>query len=211
MKNLIILLVAFFCFESFAAKNYIVGTQKVTFRTGPGTDNKIIKMLVSDDTVTVLEVGETWTKVTNTDGAEGYVLNRFLTKDVPVALKYKWLRGQFEKQKNTIEALKTTKKELALKTKGLETQLSNTSTALDETKKELDELKVGSADYIGLKTKYDTTVKTLSSQTNKVETLESQISIYYIKWFLAGSGVLVLGWLLGLMSRKKKSYSGISL
>ena len=47
----------------FAAKSYISGVQKVTFRSGPGKTNKIIKMIESDAAVTVLEEGEEWTKV----------------------------------------------------------------------------------------------------------------------------------------------------
>jgi len=211
MKNVIILFVALFSLSAFAAKSYISGVQKVTFRTGPGTDNKIIKMLATDQAITVMEAGETWTKVKDGEGNEGYVLNRFITTETPAILKYKWMKSKFEKQKKNMEVLAGNKGELGVQVKELQTKLANTTAALEQVTKEYEELKTGSADYIGLKTKYDSTVKTLTAQNNKVDTLESQISVYYIKWFLAGSGVLVLGWILGLISRKKKNYSSIRL
>lgn len=211
MKKIIILGLYLASLGTFAASNYITGIQKVTFRTGPGTDNKIIRMLETDSKVEVLESGETWTKVKDTQGDEGYVLSRFLNKSTPYKLRFDWLKKKHEKLQARDDERKVKNQELIAELKRLQEELVSLKSNLENTEKSFDELKDGSADYIGLKANYDKTVKKLSEQSKKVKDLESKISIYYIKWFLAGGGVLLLGWIIGLMSRKKKSYSGLRL
>lgn len=196
--------------NAYAERNYISGVQKITFRTGPGTDNKIIKMLETHTKVELVEAKETWSKIKDADGNEGYVLNRFLTKDVPYTLRYKWLKSKHDKLQESFDKKKISYNELKTKLAETETKLKEVAETLAKVQAEYTSLKEGSADYIGLKAKYDETVKSLTEQSAKVEKLESSISVYYIKWFLAGSGVLFLGWVIGLFSRKKKSYSGLS-
>ncbi|MFT6633626.1 MAG: SH3 domain protein [Bacteriovoracaceae bacterium] len=211
MKVLLALTIALVSINSIAATNYITGVQKVTFRTGPGTDNKIIRMLETDSKVETMEVGETWTKVKDANGDEGFVLSRFLVKDTPYKFRYEWLKNQHEKLKEKYAEVSKRNGEYDKELTGLKTELDTAKGELSSTAQSYTELKEGSTDFIGLKKKYDSTLKNLNAQTAKVEDLESKISIYYIKWFLAGGGVLFLGWLIGLMSRKKKSYSGLSL
>lgn len=194
-----------------AEVNYISGVQKVTFRTGPGRDNKIIKMVETDSKITVLETGEKWTKVKVDSGEEGYILNRFLTKDVPFKNKYLWIKGKYEKLQETQAGLKDKMTSTNSDLTGIKAELEETKKQLLDVQTKYDELKTGSADYIGLKSKYDSTIQSLTAQTAKVKTLESKISTYYIKWFIAGASVLFLGWLIGLISRKKKNYSSIRL
>jgi SH3 domain protein len=109
------------------------------------------------------------------------------------------------------ESLNLTKNDLNTQAGTVKKELDEVKEQLASTKKLYDELKLGAANYISLKTKYDSMLSSLGAQTKKVKSLESKISVYYIKWFLAGGGVLFLGWIIGLMSRKKKSYSGLSL
>ena len=48
---------------SWAEKAYVTDSLKVTFRTGPSTENKIVSMLSSGQPVEVLESQEKWTHV----------------------------------------------------------------------------------------------------------------------------------------------------
>jgi SH3 domain protein len=196
---------------AFGQKSYISSLQKVTFRTGPGTDNKIIRMILSDEKITILEAGEKWAKITDKSGTEGYVLNRFLSKDTPYSVRYTWLKSKFDKlelKNNTIsKALKDIKTQL----KETNSSLQTSENSLKEVNGSYEDLKAGSAEFLSLKKKYDQTLYQLKLKTNKVVELESKVNTHYIKWFLAGGGVLLLGWLIGLISRKKKGYSsGIS-
>ncbi len=197
--------------SAIAQNRYVDGIQKVTFRTGPGTDNKIIKMVETNQKLTLIEEGEKWSKVKDSDGDEGYILNRFLTKDVPATLKYEYQKNQNKKLTEKNDELNETINKLKQELAASQTELTTTKTKLDKTQSNFTELKEGASDYIGLKERYDNTVIELERQTERVSQLEAQVNTYYIKWFLAGGGVLFLGWLIGLISRKKKYQSGIRL
>lgn len=207
MKILIVLILSMTAISASAQRRYIDGIQKITFRTGPGTDNKIIRMLETNAKVTLLEEGEKWSKIKDAEGDEGYVLNRFITKQVPFVLQFKWMKSEYDKLKEKNEELTQTITTLKTELKDTKGKLSETETSLQSTQMNFEELKTGSADYIGLKKEYDMTVEKLKSQTRRVKKLEDQVDTYYIKWFLAGGSVLFLGWLIGLISRKKKRYT----
>lgn len=194
------------------AKHYIAGAKRVTFRIGPGTENKIISMLEEDTAVTVLEEGEAWTKV-KSDGNEGYVMNRFLTKEIPWSVKYKWLAGQHSKLKEELANLKAKEDELNQTLGEAKRELASTKENLENTSSEFQELKSGSAQYLELKAKYDETSKELAGSNKEVALLKEKLSLYYFSWFLAGAGILLLGWMIGYFSKKKKGRygGGISL
>lgn len=197
--------------SAIAQTRYVDGIQKVTFRTGAGTDNKIIKMVETNEKMTLVEEGDTWSKVKDSQGDEGYILNRFLTKDVPATLKYEYQKNKNKKLSEKNDELNQTIDKLKQDLAATQTELTTTKTNLDKTQNNFTELKAGASDYIGLKERYDNTVAELDKQTERVAQLEAQVNTYYIKWFLAGGGVLFLGWLIGLISRKKKYQSGIRL
>lgn len=195
----------------FAASQYISGVQRITFRTGPGTDNKIIKMLASDSEIQLIEEGETWSKIKDSEGVEGYVLNRFISNEVPASVKLDYIKKQYDKLKDKKKTATEQSDELEKKLKEANKELAQIREELEKTQNEFQELKDGSTNYIELKNKYDQATLSLESKTKRVLELESQINLYYIKWFLAGGGVLLLGWIIGLISRKKKNYSSLKL
>ena len=199
-------------FQTAVAKQYIAGVQKITFRTGPGTENKIISMMEADTPVTLLEHGEEWSKVKDNQGNEGYVMTRFLTKETPYILRYRWLRGQKEKLEKELAKLKEEKESLTANFSQTQRELASTKENLETTHESFEELKSGSAEYLELKTKYEKAALTLENQSDKVAALEEMLSLYYFTWFLAGAGVLLFGWLIGFLTRKnKRNYSGIKL
>ena len=71
-----------------------------------------------------------------------------------------------------------------------------------------DKLKAGSAEYIALKEKYKTVSEQLAVQTKRADTLDEELKAIeinqYIKWFLAGSGVLLVGFIVGFSSRRQR-------
>lgn len=195
MKHILLTIAVFFTFEAMAKKNYISGTQRVTFRSGPSVDNKVLKTLASDEAVEVLSQGDQWSKVKDNTGAEGFILNRFLTADTPYALRFNWLKSQNDKLKESFEELKTKSSEQAI-------ELNRLSQVELDYKK----LQADSSEYLTLKRKYDQALIDAEANKTKVEELSSQVSTVYIWWFLAGAGVLLFGWILGAIGRKKKGY-----
>lgn len=202
-------LIAFAFGQSAFAKHYISGAKKVTFRTGPGTDNKIMGMLIEDEAVTVLEAGEQWSKVRNQEKKEGFVMNRFLSTEIPYSVKYKWLSGQHKKLKEELEALKASKEELNQNLGEAKRELASTKESLEQTSDNFAELKSGASEYLELKQRFEQATATLEGANQEVAILKEKLSLYYFTWFLAGAGVLLLGWLIGFFSKKKKrGYGG---
>lgn len=200
MKINIFLITLILSTVAIAKKNYITSPQSVTFRSGPSVDNKIIKMIPSEDAVEVIEIGDEWSKVSDSSGTEGYVLNRFLTSEIPYSLRFKWLKSQMDK-------LKTESDDLSEKNK----KLANNVEELKKIEQEYIDLKAGSAEYLALKQKHENLIEASSKFENKISHLESRVTTIYIYWFLAGAGVFLLGWIVGIIGRKKRSQSSIRL
>lgn len=210
MKTLLILTLLLSA-TAFAKNTYISNLQKITFRTGPGTSNKIIRMIEANEKVTVLEQVDDWSKIKDKEGVEGYVMARFVTDEIPYVNRYKWLKKKYDRLQEKMAKIEESNKTLNESLKTTQGELTSAQTQLSDTSKSFEDLKTGSADYIGLKKKFESTVKELGVQNTRVKELEAHVSIYYIQWFLAGGGVLFFGWLIGMLSRKKKYSSSIKL
>jgi len=74
-------------------------------------------------------------------------------------------------------------------------------------------LKKESKDFLNIKTKYDKTSKQLAEQSERVEKLEAEISRLgwnqNIRWFLGGAGVLLLGYIIGFFSKRRRRRSSL--
>jgi SH3 domain protein len=71
-----------------------------------------------------------------------------------------------------------------------------------------DALKAEAAEFLTLKTNYERAASELAEQTEKAKQLEEQLSSLemntYIKWFLAGSGVLIIGFIIGFSTKRQR-------
>jgi SH3 domain protein len=92
--------------------------------------------------------------------------------------------------------------------KKLKSSSAGSEKALKKLRTDYDKLKAGSADYIELKEKYKTVSGQLSEQTKRADALDEDLRAIeinqYIKWFLAGSGVLLVGFIVGFSARRQR-------
>ena len=92
--------------------------------------------------------------------------------------------------------------------KQLKSDLEKNEKALKQLSTDYDKLKAGSAEYIELKGKYQTVSGQLAEQTKRADTLDEELRAIemnqYIKWFLAGSGVLLVGFIVGFSARRQR-------
>jgi SH3 domain protein len=208
LKRLVLIgiCLTFFSAAGFAETMYVSDKLKVTVRSGPGTEYKILDIAESGDRVEILETGEDWTLVRLANGKEGYITTRYLVPDPTYAIRFDQLQAKHKSL--TQQAADLLEENTRLK--GENQQLSS---ALDETEKSLkklddayQELKAGSAEFLTLKTKYQKVSEQLATQTQKASRLDKELSKVelnqYIKWFLAGSGVLLVGFIVGFSARR---------
>jgi len=195
--GLIILLgVVFFACPSFAEDIYVAGVTKITMRTGPGVENKIVAMLNSGDKLEIMEYKWDWSQVKTDQGKIGWVLSRFLTQDIPDAFLMEQLKKDIQAATARIEALEAENKMLA-----------DQNAAFLDIKEKYNTLKQESADFLNLEVKYQKIMTEFEAQKGQINTLENNLNTEQKFWFLSGAGVFILGLILGLIPRKKKRNS----
>jgi SH3 domain protein len=190
---IIFLWVVFFVNPSFAEDIYVAGITKVTMRTGPGIENKIIDILTSGDKLEMVEYQKDWSQVKTDKGRMGWVLSRFLTKDIPDTF--------------LIEKLKKDNQELISKLGAIEEEnkiLADKNAALVQIEEKYNKLKQESADFLTLEANYKKIMEEFAAQKGQIKTLENNLNKEQKLWFFSGAGVFIFGLLLGLSTRKKK-------
>jgi len=214
--GLVIILTFFLVDEPSASqKVYVSDFQKITLRTGPSLENKIIAFLVSGQALEVFENQEKWSRVQIIEEGdvkrEGWVLNQFLTEQRPYKLQVNALIDENKMLKDKLEPIKQRLEESVNQEKMLSIKLKKSEATLNNLQEEFVTLKQGSSEYLTLKAEYDKTQSNLKNieQQNKILSAEN-IRLKESernKWFLSGALVLFLGLLLGLMfGRQQKRH-----
>ena len=197
----------------YAETKYITDTLTLTFRSGPSSENKILSFLKSGQRLELLQAGETWSKVRLPDGKEGWVLTRYLTDQPASADVLGRLQAEHQELTEQSAELIGANEQLADENKNLKAAVADHEKALDSLRKDYETLQSESAEFIELKKKYEEAAASLRDRNNRLAALEEQVASmelnYTIKWFLAGSGVLVLGIVIGFISRRPRRRSSL--
>ncbi|MDO9528575.1 MAG: TIGR04211 family SH3 domain-containing protein [Syntrophales bacterium] len=206
--------------SAFAETMFVTDSFKITLRTGPSNENKVIAMLKSNEELEVLEKGEDWVNVRLKNGKEGYVLRRFLTSEIPKFSVIIGLQEKVEKLKNEVSSLGKSKERLEKSNLELESSLFSREKELTKVKRDYEELKSGAAGYIEvkeLKDNLESRNKNLESQADNLLKENRQLKKQTNKlWFVSGAGVLLLGWILGLVMgrtqiRRRRNFIKVDL
>jgi len=197
-----------FCSVSQAETLYISDFLRITMRTGPGIDHKIIEMIKSGQTVTVLEQGPEWTKIQLPTGKEGWVLNRFLTPKPPSGLLLKKLEEKHSELSLQATTLIDENERLRNENQKLDAELKSSRSNLKKVTDSYQILKSGSAEYLDLKSIYEKMAAQLDQQKKRAQNVEKELErIQFhknIRWFLSGASVLIIGFLIGFSSRRQR-------
>ena len=207
--------------EAQAAKRYVGDYLVITLRSGPGTENRVIKALPSGTAMEILEEGENgYARARLEDGMEGWVRTQYLT-DTPIAkdqlaslqVKYDKLKEDYTVVKTELDSLKSEHSKVAKGSDKLETQykalqdrmarlneVAAKPILLDQENRELKEQNVTLANEMNLIRQENQILKDRSDRD----------------WFIAGAGVVLIGVILGLLlpkirMRRKDGWSGGSL
>lgn len=213
--------------HAFAETRYVSDQLIITIRAGKSTGHKIIKTLKSGTPLEILEKDKTYLKVRTTDGVEGYVLSQYITSEPPKIQRIKELEKINSSLEDKIRNLEESRNNIEMQLNSLQENYKQDISAATATSEEL-ELKLEQAltnerimteKYDSLLTQAENVVeiaaeRDLLSQQNKklqidtadlVNRNEKLADARMIKWFLAGGGVFFLGWIIGKISRKKRS------
>lgn len=201
----------------------------LTFRQGPGNTFSVLRTLKSDTPLTILEEKEGYYKAELGSGEIGWVDKQFIVFETPKVQIIEALNKKNANFKAKIETLSNSVEQLKEQLTVQKSDQREKGTAMEESLREaLDKAKTLSSQLKESQTKYSTLevqskdvlevvqkAKILEKEntllSSKLAKLEKDTSHMFktgmIKWFLAGVGVMLLGWIIGqsVSSKKKRS------
>ncbi len=195
-----------FCEETY----YVNDILTITLRSGEGTDKKIIRTLKSGTKLDVIKVHKDtgYSLVRLNNGTEGWALSRFLVKN-PIArdqlksakTEIKSLRNELSKTKTAFDQSDKTRRSLDKSSNTLEKQNNKLSKALAQ-------IRETSANAIAIAADNKTMKTKLIHIETELLALEQQNMILQDRsardWFVAGTGVTLLGIIIGLLAPKMR-------
>lgn len=188
------------------AENYVTDRVEIQFRSGPGSGNKLIGTLTPGIQVEVKKEQNGWCLVVPKEGPfqgkEGWVSKKHITNTPPIPRDMAQL---IEENKS----LKTTITQYENEVASLKQTISSLEKELEESKAQYAKLQSDASEFLTLKQAHGALQQSIAALKEEKEKLQQEraqaINAERIRWFLAGAGVLFLGWLIGLlMGRKQK-------
>ncbi len=226
-----IIIISLFPLASSARTGYVSDMLLLTFRQGPGNSYAVEKTLMSNTPVLILEEKNSFYKVELESKEVGWVDKNFIIFTLPKTLMINKLEKENKNLSNKIMELQSSVGELQDKLSSIEQNDSQTKEELEiSLKKALDEKNKTINMLSDTQEEYDTLTRQSKNiqkiiKENKIlkeqtQTLSGELEIIkeksknlfktgMIKWFLTGSGVLLLGWIIGqsVSSKKQRSSS----
>ncbi|MDX2499244.1 MAG: TIGR04211 family SH3 domain-containing protein [Deltaproteobacteria bacterium] len=198
----------FFSANGLAETMYVTDMLKLTLRSGPSLEHKILAVIKSGQQIELLEPGEDWSLVRTAGEKEGYVLTRYLLSEPTHNVRLEKLQSKHKALMQQAATLLEENTRFKKEGRKLKSTLDVNEKALNKLRVDYEKLKAGSAEYIELKEKFKTVSGQLAEQTKRAEALDEELRSIeinqYIKWFLAGSGVLLVGFIVGFSVRRQR-------
>ncbi|MDH3878659.1 MAG: TIGR04211 family SH3 domain-containing protein [Desulfobacterales bacterium] len=187
---------------------YVSDILKLTLRTGPSIENKIISVIDSGQMMEVIKFGDEWSQVQLPNGKEGWVLSRYLTTNETHNIKLERLEAKHKNLMIQAAELLEENNRLKAENKRFSTESKANQKQFLKTQADYEALKAEAAEFMTLKANYKRAASQLAEQTATAKQLEEELSSLemntYIKWFLAGSGVLIVGFLIGFSTKRQR-------
>jgi SH3 domain protein len=179
----------------------------------PDPRAKITGMPKSGTPLELLEVQDDgWSFVKLINGKEGWVLSRFLNSGPPSRETIERLQKENHSLSSRAEILSEENAALKERQDELERGLSEVTVTANNLRESYETLKRGSSDYLSLQTSFANASKELSSGAGRIKGLEEEVEEMRndrsLIWFIAGTSVILVGFILGIIygNPKRRSY-----
>lgn len=211
-----------------AETRYVSDQLVVTLRQQPADQAEVIATMRTDTPLEILAEEGRYLQVRIPSGEKGYVLSQYVTSELPkpliIARLQKELAGLQQKlaaaqkaREAAINELQNIQATLAEESRTTEQQVTELQTALDQTRRELQEaterydtLLANSREVVNITNARNQLEEDNARLNNEIETIRQEnkklLTTGMIQWFLAGGGVFLIGWLVGKLSRKRRSF-----
>lgn len=212
-RTAVALLLALPCQASLvqAATYYVKPSSEIPIRRGQGTKYKIVAVLANGSAVELIEEQQDWALVSLESGKRGWILKRYLSNTPPLDRQVELLKEEkqvLQEKKGQAEAKF---EELVTVNTEIEEDLTVCLSELGTTKDRYQSLQADTVDVVQTKKNLETAQQTIEGLNQELSDLQIENAVLKknetVKWFLAGSGVLLIGWIIGRFtgrSRKRK-------
>jgi len=185
---------------------YVSDQLVITVRTGPSTENTIIANLVSGDAVQVLEtnVEADYARVRTENGAEGWVLDRYLAERPVAEDRLIITERDLAEAQVRIATLENSVASLTGELEITGRRLDEAETANRSLTTDLADVREASENVLSIRDQNQSLRRRLSESNEEAELAaisNAQLSSRSTRdWFVAGAGVLLTGILVGLIA-----------
>ena len=210
-----------------AKTGYVVDQIVISLRSEKSRDADVVKNLRTGTPLEILAEEGNYLKVRTEDGTEGYVIKQFIVRSTPKPIIITGLKKERDQLKEKLAALEGDKTGFVNKLEESLAQsrviikqheadkarLTESISVLENDQNALtgkhNALLEQSGRVIDTATERDQLKEENSRLTGEMKTLSDEnrslMRTGMIKWFLAGGGVFLTGWIAGRISRKKRN------
>ena len=149
----LLLVLCLFSTAVYGETMYVSDILKLTLRTGPSTENKILAVIESGRQMEVVEFGDEWSQVRLPNGKEGWVLSRYLTPNETHNVKLVRLQAKHKNLMTQAAALLEENNRLQAENKKLEAAFKTNQKLADTARSDYETLKAEAAEFLSLKSK----------------------------------------------------------
>lgn len=209
MKDLLkvgILAIALASTAAYAQTRYVSDELVITFRTGPGSQNSILRNLSSGDRVEVLEVleDEGYSRVRLANGDEGWVLTQYLQDDPTSELRLATVTRELAAARQRTAELEQLVAELEANLASTTQDLSETRSSASQMSTELGDIRSAAASALETREQNTQLRQRVADLTSAAEADEMEIDSLRRRerqnWFIIGAAVLLGGIVVGLVA-----------
>jgi len=199
----------------FADTRYVSGELIISVRDGQNQDDTVLGHIRTGTAVDVLDDEGRYLRIKTEDGLEGWVQAQYIISEKPNARIIEDLRNKINEQASLSEKCLAAKKIYEIRIRELEQEVSinqeNTAAAkneLIELNKKYKKLLSNSENTDELITKLEKSKQLDSKLKAEISHLkkgsQNPLKSSMIQPFLAGAGVLIVGFILGGLARRRK-------
>lgn len=203
---------------AYAETRYVSDYLVVTVRSNKTKNYTTLASLPTASPVEILDEDATFVKVRTSKGVEGYVSKQYVSKELPKATQISRLKKQKETlekrlQQQLLEFQQTSGQATSSQSqiKELTENLTQSRQQFKKVSAEYEQLQKQAGNVINLTNERDHLLEENSQFLTELTVLQEENKGFHrsnmIQWFLAGGGVFLVGWLVGKISRKKRSYN----
>ncbi len=193
---------------------YVTDVLKLSVRSGPGNEHKLIAVTESGQPVELIKPGGEWSLVRIANGAEGYVLARYLTTVQPGRFQNIQLQDKIKELTAQAAGLAEENSRLKAENEKLAAAVSAAQKQIGGLRSEYETFTQEASDLVGLKAKNDALTADLEQKNSQLAALETQSDNGFrtadLYWFLSGAAVLFTGFLIGYSAKRQRRRSSLS-